>query len=88
KYTEEVDPFDGGPHYRCKKKEIKVIKNSNKSKIDKFGEVSEPNLIAATIAKSNKFISTYGQLTNKDITLPCELKNKINTEASILAYDL
>jgi len=27
KYTFEVDPFDGGPHYRCPLKEIKPIKN-------------------------------------------------------------
>ena len=27
KYTYEVDPFDGGPHYRCPLKEITPIKN-------------------------------------------------------------
>lgn len=27
KYTLEVDPFDGGPHYRCPLKEIEPIKN-------------------------------------------------------------
>jgi arginine N-succinyltransferase len=26
KYTYEVDPFDGGPHYRCPLKDIKPIK--------------------------------------------------------------
>jgi arginine N-succinyltransferase len=26
KYTFEVDPFDGGPHYRCPLKDIKPIK--------------------------------------------------------------
>jgi len=26
KYTYEVDPFDGGPHYRCPLKDIKLIK--------------------------------------------------------------
>lgn len=25
-YTQEVDPFDGGPHYRCPLKDILVIK--------------------------------------------------------------
>ena len=28
KYTNEVDPFDGGPHYRCRLQDIKPIKNS------------------------------------------------------------
>lgn len=27
KYAEEVDPFDGGPHYRCLTKDILPIKN-------------------------------------------------------------
>jgi len=27
KYTYEVDPFDGGPHYRCKLNDINLIKN-------------------------------------------------------------
>ncbi|EQC52564.1 arginine N-succinyltransferase [Bacteriovorax sp. DB6_IX] len=27
KYTNEVDPFDGGPHYRCPLKELKPVKN-------------------------------------------------------------
>jgi len=27
KYTYEVDPFDGGPHYRCKLSDINLIKN-------------------------------------------------------------
>lgn len=26
KYTNEVDPFDGGPHYRCKLKDVKPVK--------------------------------------------------------------
>ena len=28
KYTNEVDPFDGGPHYRAKTSDITIIKNS------------------------------------------------------------
>lgn len=27
RYMNEIDPFDGGPHYRCKLEEIKPIKN-------------------------------------------------------------
>ena len=28
KYTNEVDPFDGGPHYRAKVEDISIIKDS------------------------------------------------------------
>ncbi len=33
KYTNEVDPFDGGPHYRSKLKDINIIKNIIKVKV-------------------------------------------------------
>lgn len=33
KYVDEVDPFDGGPHYRCPLKELKPVKNLFKAKI-------------------------------------------------------
>jgi len=34
KYTNEVDPFDGGPHYRCPLKEITLVKSLNNYKIE------------------------------------------------------
>jgi len=33
RYTQEVDPFDGGPHYRCPLKEIFQIKNAFRGKV-------------------------------------------------------
>ena len=40
KYTQEVDPFDGGPHYRCPLKEILPIKNMFKAKVE-FSKVKD-----------------------------------------------
>jgi len=40
KYTNEVDPFDGGPHYRCKIKELTPVKNMQTISI-KFDDLSE-----------------------------------------------
>ena len=34
-YAEEVDPFDGGPHYRAKLQDISIIKDMTKVKIEK-----------------------------------------------------
>ncbi len=34
-YTQEVDPFDGGPHYRCKTSLIKPIREMRKLKVFK-----------------------------------------------------
>lgn len=39
-YLEEVDPFDGGPHYGCLREEVKVIKNALDLKVTQF---SSPN---------------------------------------------
>ncbi len=33
KYIHEVDPFDGGPHYRAKKSNISLIKNMGKGEL-------------------------------------------------------
>jgi len=41
KYTQEVDPFDGGPHYRCETKDIKPMK----SKV--VGELTQEGFVAS-----------------------------------------
>ncbi len=41
KYTNEVDPFDGGPHYRAKLKDIKPVRDLVTAKL-KAGEVKKP----------------------------------------------
>lgn len=33
KYMNEIDPFDGGPHYRCKVEDIEPIKNLSNGKV-------------------------------------------------------
>lgn len=40
KYLEEVDPFDGGPHYGCKTKDILPIRFSEKFKVAEFRDAS------------------------------------------------
>jgi len=40
KYTNQVDPFDGGPHFRCKTKEVKPVDKLFKGKLT-FGEIPE-----------------------------------------------
>ena len=55
KYTNEVDPFDGGPHYRCPLKEIKLIKNAYHGPVkmvDNFSEESKTYLIDTKTSKS------------------------------------
>lgn len=42
KYTNEVDPFDGGPHYRCPLKEIKPIKGRVLKPVEFSENLSNP----------------------------------------------
>lgn len=71
KYTNEVDPFDGGPHYRCRAKDIKVIKESFDSKIS-IGSLNDEFNSITSFKSNNQFICTYSnhQMTNnKNSTL-------------------
>jgi arginine N-succinyltransferase len=41
KYSHEVDPFDGGPHYRCELQDITLVKSLKNYKIDVTHDISE-----------------------------------------------
>jgi arginine N-succinyltransferase len=59
KYTNEVDPFDGGPHYRCLLEDIKPIKNLIRGTIstkDKFN-LDQSNPILLKIPNENNQFS-------------------------------
>jgi arginine N-succinyltransferase len=49
-YLEEVDPFDGGPHYGCDTKDILPIKMGKRLKVAEFKDASykEQGLLAVT----------------------------------------
>jgi arginine N-succinyltransferase len=54
KYTHEVDPFDGGPHYRAKQSGISLIKNMGKAQLrylDKLESSSSKLLVNIPNAK-------------------------------------
>lgn len=39
-YIEEVDPFDGGPHYGCDLKDVLPVKNGRKLRVQEFSDTS------------------------------------------------
>lgn len=49
-YLEEVDPFDGGPHYGCDTKNIGPIKHGRRVRVTEFSDASykEHGLVATT----------------------------------------
>lgn len=62
KYTNEVDPFDGGPHYRSKLKDIKPVKDMFEIEV----------LIRGSIIKSDK-VSILASLPTTDGTFRAAL---------------
>ncbi len=93
KYTYEVDPFDGGPHYRCPLKEITPVKNKMSGTLvsDKdFDEKSAKDvLLSIEIPGSDFFaIRTLVNIHNNDqMTIDPKLikKLKINLPQKVTA---
>jgi arginine N-succinyltransferase len=66
KYTYEVDPFDGGPHYRCLLNEIKPIREKIKGKITSvcnLNDLNSKNFLVALEHKENDFFALKTRLT-------------------------
>ncbi len=69
KYTHEVDPFDGGPHYRCKLKDIKPVKTIKEVTL-KNGETSSPKFyLALTNDKNFEVLCLKGELNGDILTV-------------------
>lgn len=82
-YTEEVDPFDGGPHYRAKTDDIKLIKKMQRDAKYDWADIGEEDLDDFLICANNKpdaFISfkVSGKKTKQGLQLPLSLKDKVS----------
>lgn len=90
KYTYEVDPFDGGPHYRCDVKNIKPIKNKIQATYNpeaKFDESKAQTVLIKIPNEQYDFFATKTMISinnQGEIALPDELKAKFNLEKQTL----
>lgn len=79
-YTHEVDPFDGGPHYRCELNKIKPVKNMLNVEIDiksKFNKEEASVYLISLPATDNDFrAAKVNAIINNDkiVIDPSELK--------------
>ena len=67
-YTHEVDPFDGGPHYRCRLQEIEPIKKSITGILDTSAKFDEKNSQNVLVTIQNSDYDFYSVLTRVSIT--------------------
>lgn len=69
KYTHEVDPFDGGPHYRCQLDDIKPVKTIQQAQIKK-GKTSSPKFyLVVTDNEEFEIVCLKGNLNNDILTV-------------------
>lgn len=81
KYTNEVDPFDGGPHYRAKLDEIEPVKNLFQCQLN-AGKPNKPQpfLVLLSSKDDPKFKAVYvnGERQGDRLIVDQELLNQLN----------
>tara|TARA_R110002049_G_scaffold272388_5_gene449921 strand:- start:999 stop:2021 length:1023 start_codon:yes stop_codon:yes gene_type:complete len=94
-YTQEVDPFDGGPHYRARLKDITLIKNMKEFELqfssDHNFKVEEDFLFyIPTIENDFIVIKSAGLIQGNQIHIPQELTKllpeKFNTKCYAIPF--
>lgn len=80
RYVNEVDPFDGGPHYRCRLEDIHPIKDHFKAKI-MTGKITNKSQNYLLSIKSDKYpfyaFLCEGVHSSGEIVISQEIKEKI-----------
>ena len=86
-YLEEVDPFDGGPHYGANVRDLLPIQMGKKYKISEFSDISYKNqgLLAST---GENFLSTVASydLRGDEIAIPSKLRATLNLSIGDTVY--
>ncbi len=90
-YTQEVDPFDGGPHYRARLKDITLIRDMSEGTIE-FSEThnfkAEDDFLLFIPTKQDDFISVKSQALIKGgkVLLPQKLQALIPHDFQTKCY--
>jgi arginine N-succinyltransferase len=89
KYLNEVDPFDGGPHYGCKMDDVKIIKTGKSATVVSTSEKAGFNSFALVGVKRDR--EFRGKLSPCDIQdnsiqLPPQTMNDVGLEVGEKVY--
>lgn len=84
-YTEEVDPFDGGPHYRAATDDISLIKNISKYDIKGPKKDCDELFLMKVEKEGYPFyaIPTYGRETDKHLNVEKQFIEQFETSKAI-----
>jgi arginine N-succinyltransferase len=90
KYLNMIDPFDGGPHYGSKMKDVTLLKNVKKIKIKKSvaKKFTDEGLIAKEYSGEFKAVVSDYKIEGKRIILPQETQKVLDVEPGDFVYKL
>jgi arginine N-succinyltransferase len=86
KYVDRIDPFDGGPHFEAKVRDISLVRNYRRTKVADEpleGEDVE-KLVAATKTRGrNRFrcVRTQARIDSDHVHLPTQARELLEVEA-------
>ncbi len=74
-YLDEVDPFDGGPHYGCDTKDILPIKQGLRLKVSDFKDaVYKDQFLAATTGEEFLCAVTSAEIRGNEVSIPAKIR--------------
>lgn len=90
-YTQEVDPFDGGPHYRARLKDITLVRDMVKGELvfeENFNEKISDNMLVEIPISDNDFVVVRSPAIIRDqqIVIPAEFKKLASTNVTKLSH--
>jgi arginine N-succinyltransferase len=71
-YIDEVDPFDGGPHFECPMNDIKVISQSKLLKLSEFSNPSMKDTYLVSYQFENDYycVTCHADIRGESIMIP------------------
>lgn len=80
-YLDEVDPFDGGPHYGCDVKDILPVKYGKKLKVTEGKESQfKDRMLVATTDDDFKMVLSLCDIRGDEVVLPAKQRDILGIE--------
>lgn len=80
-YLDEVDPFDGGPHYGADLKEVGPVKQGRRLKVTEFKDAAyKDHCLVATTGDDFRAALSPVDVRDKEIALPAKVRQNLEIE--------
>ena len=80
-YLDEVDPFDGGPHYGAKTKDVLPVKMGQKVQIGEFKDATYKNLGLIGFGSENfRCVMSGYEIRDGVVSIPTKVRDKLGAD--------